>query len=83
MFISEEENPAAPSKRLFFEKIFELETIDENLENTLGTCKVVKSVSLDSYEQTVHGLQTHKAFFFGVDKKKALVFRNIDVTDIL
>ena len=69
--------------KINFDKIFELQTINENLGDTLGTCKVIKTSSLDSYSQTVYGLQPHKAFFFGVDKKKILHFRNIDVTEVI
>ena len=69
--------------KLYFERVFELQPIRENLGLTLGTCKTVKSVSLDCFRQNVHGLQPHKAFFYGINKKKALEFRNIDITEVV
>lgn len=84
ILLSGREDDVLPTKIFpFFDKIFELHAIDRNLENTLGTCKVLKSVSQDSFSQNVYGLQPLRAFFFGINKKKALEFRDIDVTEVV
>ena len=69
---------------IFFDKVFELHEIADNLPRTIGTVKVLKSQNIDSFTAgETWGLAEDRAFFFGLEKHHNISFRDIDVTDIL
>ena len=69
---------------MYFDKVFELSEVDSNIPNTIGVAKVHRSEEIDSFTPgEVWGLANDKALFWGLEKHHNLVFRDIDVTDVL
>ena len=69
---------------IYFDKVFEIDEIKENLQKTLGTVKVLKSQDIDSFTASeTMGLSEGRGFFIGLEKHHNINFRDIDVTDIL
>jgi hypothetical protein len=68
----------------YFDKIFNLEDLDFNMEETNGIVKILKNQHIDVFSmESVYGLGSKKVFFWGIKKTGSLNFRDIDITGII
>lgn len=69
---------------MYFDKIFTLNDLDFNMDNTNGSIQVFKNSHIDCFSlENIYGLGSKKVFFWGLKKNGELKFRDIDITGIL
>ena len=69
---------------MYFDKVFYLNDLDFNMDDTNGTIKVFKNSHIDCFSlENIYGLGSKKVFFWGLKKNGELKFRDIDITGII